>query len=195
MTLGQSNPAAVGRRGCRSLCHPLSVGAGSMSGQQADRAVAASKSVLGGYDFWKNGVVSSKCQVGLGRGGRLLTQGGGGGGEGAGRSWAWRARMGARVRGHSWRGGGWGAAGGGETESRTGVCGGLSPLPAGAHISCSVVFRHSGGAFLRRGRSPSGSRGFLRTVSTSSQNCLPQTRPRAPACCTSNLHSWGLERG
>lgn len=66
-----------------------------MSGQQADRAVAASKSVLGGYDFWKNGVVSSKCQVRLGRAGRLLTQDLGGCREGAGRIWAWRARMGA----------------------------------------------------------------------------------------------------
>lgn len=97
---------------------------------------------------------------------------------GTGRKWetlAW-------VEGYDWRRGRRGVAGGEGGLSGAGVHSGPSPLPVSG---CQhLLLRHLPawwGSISEKGKESLRVSGFLRTVSTFSQNCLPQTYPQAPA--------------
>lgn len=87
---------------------------------------------------------------------------------------------------------GWGVMTGdredGEWQGERGDCQGpastvvQAPCPRlAASISCSGIFPCGGGSISEKGKESLRVLGFLRTVSTFSQNCLPQTCPQAPA--------------
>lgn len=48
-------------------------------------------------------------------------------------------------------------------------------------LQCPHFFPRQWGSLSEKGKASLRVSGFLRTVFTSSQNCLPQTHPRAPA--------------
>ena len=126
-------------------------------------------------------------------------------GEGPGGPRAWRGKMraprGQAGGGRHWPG--WGAVAGG---GRWGVARGRGtvrgwclqwskPPARGCHVSCSAVFLRAGEAFLRRRRSPSGSRGFselspplLRTIAS---RPIPGPQPDAHQTTTCGLWEWG----
>ena len=110
------------------------------------------------------------------------------------------------MEGYDWRRGRWGVAG------ERGDCQGpasavvQAPCPClAASISCSGIFPRGGGAFLRRGRSPSGSRGFSELsppfLRIASPRPIPGPQPDAHQTSTagsgvevSSLSFWGCKQ-
>lgn len=117
---------------------------------------------------------------------------------GSGRHWTgWRAVTGDREVGE-WQG---------EREDCQGPASTVvqAPCPClAASISCSGIFPRGGGAFLRRGRSPSGSRGFSELsppfLRIASPRPIPKPQPSTHQTSTagsgeevSSLSFWGCK--
>lgn len=106
---------------------------------------------------------------------------------GTGRKWehwpGWRAMTGDREVGE-WQGEGGLSQGPASTVVQ-------APARVCASISCSGIFPRGGGAFLRRGRSPSGSREVSQNCLHLSQNCLPRPIPKPQPSTHPNFRTAG----